>query len=61
LLISGFTPDVPYGLIPSDGLAVAVVVGSVFLQATAPATNVSKQAESTLDFMVRGTPDITAE
>jgi hypothetical protein len=49
--VSGFTPEVPYGLMPREGFAEAVVVGSVFLQATAPTTNVSKQAESTLDFI----------
>jgi hypothetical protein len=49
--MSGFTPEVPYGLMPREGFAVAVVGGSVFLQATAPTSKASIQTDINLNLM----------
>jgi hypothetical protein len=54
LLMSGFTPDVPYGLIPREGFAVAVGAG-VDLQPTIPTSRTpvmaSRHTDSDLDLI----------
>jgi len=56
--MSGFSPDVPYGLMFSEGFAVAVVVGADFLQATGPIIRASEQRGSNLNLMTLVTPDV---